>query len=911
MAKLITDGTRKAIKNMVYVSQCARTLSLMPSAENFAMRLIGDMIIVNRKLNNISIRINEILDKYSSMPSDSLHEGFEETLNSIGNASDYTKLAIEDTSDAMTSNDKSSQEIGDALDSAVSSNTSASLQIGGGLTYGSIAIGNNIKLAMTGNGRRRLINDVANEPANVNFHIDGISDKFENRINSEVGEINDVDSINNLTKNSVTKGTESIDGFIKNTGEGIDGAVGWIDDNKDVDSSNSDLKEKVGNTKEIVEQKIKRVREVFNNLNKNFDNSFGFVSGKNFAEKNNISYEKMNSPMSDSVGEVKGKAADFINNFNIGKVVTSIGDIAVGAGDATLAVDLLPHIDTDRMLKDVIGGVDTTRIDKMNELYKKKNFENEPDLLEVPDAPWRLSKDDLEKYNADGYNKYLEEFTEVNDNTRSEILGQMQKVRNSSDIAVITDDNKEKENTSALKAMRNVRRNAIKAKQIERYKGFLSIELNYLKRNCLNMKTNIKNDWDIMMGQYKTAINEIKKFYTVDGYGGNETINKCCNKINDDATQIIDLCKSIAIEMTNAVAMVPTPYSIGICSDMPVHKTLAFFKDIKIIITFLKNLIRLGIDIIANLTILAKLIFNGVQSLAKILKTLKDIIGVDKILDMIDNLVSLFRPKMMDAKILMENAISPIYYNETEDYEMKANALEALLADDKDGGSIDEFKYTDDPYARKKYRDEKHTYGGKMKTDDEIEDALEELEAKGEREIVAYRSPILNAEGDDFAGWIFYYAYAYDNMKKSWRSSKKRRKNQLIKKASKKNKMRRGKLIGGVAQLKKNKSFGYTDGNGRFHKNTVTGFDAYYWYTKWTNDPTDCEADFSNVELTYDKEGNLIGAKAINENVVSPIQTTANGSLVELNNGQRVFVEGKIVKSGDYVNVNGVKYKVK
>ena len=911
MAKLITDGTRKAIKNMVYVSQCARTLSLMPSAENFAMRLIGDMIIVNRKLNNISIRINEILDKYSSMPSDSLHEGFEETLNSIGNASDYTKLAIEDTSDAMISNDKSSQEIGDALDSAVSSNTSASLQIGGGLTYGSIAIGNNIKLAMTGNGRRRLINDVANEPANVNFHIDGISDKFENRINSEVGEINDVDSINNLTKNSVTKGTESIDGFIKNTGEGIDGAVGWIDDNKDVDSSNSDLKEKVGNTKEIVEQKIKRVREVFNNLNKNFDNSFGFVSGKNFAEKNNISYEKMNSPMSDSVGEVKGKAADFINNFNIGKVVTSIGDIAVGAGDATLAVDLLPHIDTDRMLKDVIGGVDTTRIDKMNELYKKKNFENEPDLLEVPDAPWRLSKDDLEKYNADGYNKYLEEFTEVNDNTRSEILGQMQKVRNSSDIAVITDDNKEKENTSALKAMRNVRRNAIKAKQIERYKGFLSIELNYLKRNCLNMKTNIKNDWDIMMGQYKTAINEIKKFYTVDGYGGNETINKCCNKINDDATQIIDLCKSIAIEMTNAVAMVPTPYSIGICSDMPVHKTLAFFKDIKIIITFLKNLIRLGIDIIANLTILAKLIFNGVQSLAKILKTLKDIIGVDKILDMIDNLVSLFRPKMMDAKILMENAISPIYYNETEDYEMKANALEALLADDKDGGSIDEFKYTDDPYARKKYRDEKHTYGGKMKTDDEIEDALEELEAKGEREIVAYRSPILNAEGDDFAGWIFYYAYAYDNMKKSWRSSKKRRKNQLIKKASKKNKMRRGKLIGGVAQLKKNKSFGYTDGNGRFHKNTVTGFDAYYWYTKWTNDPTDCEADFSNVELTYDKEGNLIGAKAINENVVSPIQTTANGSLVELNNGQRVFVEGKIVKSGDYVNVNGVKYKVK
>lgn len=922
MAKLITDGTRKAIKDMAYVSQCARTLSLLPSPEDFAMRLIGDMMIITRILNSISIRINEILDKYSSIPSEFLIAGFEETLKSIDDTSDYTKFAIKDTSDVMASNvGKKNQEIKDALGSAVSSNTSASLQIGGGLTYSSIAMGANIKLAMTGNGTRKVTNDAVEDSTNAKVNTDEKSDKVENKNKSEADET-DTASDKDLTKKSVTKGTESIDGFFKNMGGGIDGAVDWIDNkntgNKVVDGSKGALIEKVGNTKEEIEQKIERVKKVFKNLNKNFDNSFGFVNGNNFAGEHfskysNMTYTQMDSQMSYAVGEVKGATKDFIKNFNIGKVVTAIGGIVVGAGAATLAVDLLPHIDVDRMLKNVIGGVDTTRIDKMNELYKKKNFENEPDLLEVPDAPWRLSKDDLEKYNADGYNKYLEEFTEVNDNTRSEILGQMQKVKTISDIAIITEDNKEKmtANKSALKAMRKIRIDAIKAKQIERYKGFLSIELNYLKRDCLNMKNNIKNDWDIMMRQYKTAINEIKKFFTVDGYGGNETIDKCCNRINDDATQIVELCKSISIEMTNAVAMVPTPYSIGICSDMPVHKTLAFFKDIKIIITFLKNLIRLGIDIIANLTILAKLIFNGVQSLAKILKTLKDIIGVDKILDMIDNLVSLFRPKMMDAKILMENAISPIYYNETEDYEMKANALEALLADDKDGGSIDEFKYTDDPYARKKYRDKDHTYGGNMKTDDEIEDALEELEAKGEREIVAYRSPILNAEGDDFAGWIFYYAYAYDNMKKSWRSSKKRRKNKLIKKASKKNKMRRGKLIGGVAQLKKNRSFGYTDGNGRFHKNTITGFDAYYWYTKWTNDPTDCDADFSNAEPTYDDEGNLIGVKAINKNVISPIQTTANGSLVELNNGQRVFVEGKIVKSGDYVNVNGVKYKVK
>ena len=821
----------------------------------------------------------------------------------------------------MTSTVKTTQEMTDALGSAVSGATSATLQIGGGLTYGTIAMGANIKLAMTGNGRRVMTNEVVQDVVDGKVPITGMEEEIENRIKNEVGKMDDLAyTIRDWTENSATKSTESIDEFFGKAGSGIDGALEWIDEKKTnadavVDEKIGVLVEKVEKAKEEVEKKIERVREVFNNLIKNFDEAFGFVNGKNFAEEtfrnaSNTAYEKMDTPVFDAVGDVTGEIADFIKNFSIGKVVTAIGGIVVGAGAATLAMDILPHIDVDRMLKDVIGGVDTSRLDKLTELYNNKYFEGEPDLLEVPDVPWRLSKDDLEKYNADGYNKYLEEFDEVNDSTRMEILEQMQKVKTSAELAAITEANKEKmkENKSALKAMRKVRRDAIKAKQIEKYKGFLSIELNYLKRECQNMKTNIKNEWDSMMRQYKTAIEEIKKFFTEDGYGGSETVDRCCDRINDDATQIVELCKSITVELTSAVAMVPTPYAIGTCVDMPVHKILAFFKDIKIIITFLRNLIRLGIDIISQLTILAKLIFNGFQSLAEILKILKDLIGVDKILNMIDYLIALFRPKMMDAKILLENAISPIYYNETEEYEMKVEALEALLEDDKDGGDVEMFKYTDDPYARKKYKNMK--INGSGKSDDDIEELLEELEAKGEREIVAYRSPILNAEGDDFAGWIFYHAYAYDDMKKTWRDAKKRRRNKLIKKASKKSEMRQGKLIGGVAQLKKNMSFGHYE-NGKYIKNSVTGFDAYYWYTKWTNDPTDCEPDFSNVEFTYDKDGSLIGAKAIDANVVSPIQTTANGSLVELSNGQRVFVEGKIVKSGDFVNVNGVKYKVK
>ena len=930
MAKLITDPMRKAIKKMVQVSQCARALSLMPTAEDFAMRLIGDMRNIARMVNSISTRINQILDRYSSIPGEFLLKGFDEILDKLEDINDYAKFAIKETSDVMSSSVKSAQEMTSALGSAVSATTSATLQIGGGLTYGAIAMGANIKLAMTGNGRRAMTNAVAQDVVAGNVSITGIEAEFETRIKNEVGTMDDLaNSIRDWTKTSATNSTESIDGFFENVGGNIDGALEWIDEKKNaadevVDDTVGALIEKVENAKKEVEEKIERVREVFNNFVKNFDEAFGFVNGKNFAEEtfrnaSNTAYEKMDSPMFDAVGEVTEEIADFIQNFNIGKVVTAIGGIVIGAGAATLAMDLLPSIDVDRMLKDIIGGVDTYRIDKLTELNNNKYFESEPDLLEIPDVPWRLSKDDLERYNASGYNKYLEEFVEENDKTRSEILEKMQNVQTSADLAAVTEENKEKmkENKSALKAMRKVRRDAIKAKQIEKYKGFLSIELEYLKRECQNLKVNIKNEWDSMMRQYKTAIEEIKKFFTNEGCGGSETVDRCCDRINDDADQIVELCKSITVELSSVVVMVPTPYAIGTCIDMPVHKIVSFFKDIKIILTFLKNLIRLGIDIIAQLTILAKLIFGGFQSLADILKTLKDLIGVDMILDMIDYIVALFRPKIIDSKILLENALSPVYYNETEDYEQRVDAIEALYENENGengdfvGGYVEEFKYTDDPYAKKKYTKKEYIYAGKKSNDEEVVDEwLDELEAKGEREIVAYRSPILNDEGDDFAGWVFFHAHAYDNMKKSWGRAKKRNRNRVIYKASKKNKISAGKLVGGVAQLRKNRSFGQYV-NGKYKKNSVTGYDAYYWYTKWTDDPTDCNPDFSNVEIIYDEDGYPTVVKALEENVVSPVLTTANGSLVELNDGRRVFVEGRIVKSGDFVSVNGVKYKVK
>jgi hypothetical protein len=48
-----------------------------------------------------------------------------------------------------------------------------------------------------------------------------------------------------------------------------------------------------------------------------------------------------------------------------------------------------------------------------------------------------------------------------------------------------------------------------------------------------------------------------------------------------------------------------------------------------------------------------------------------------------------------------------------------------------------------------------------------------------------------------------------------------------------------------------------------------------------------------------------------NSIIIDNVVHTENGSVVELNDGRKVFVADNMVRSGDYVNVDGVKYRVK
>ena len=225
MADLITKSGRKAIIKMAEISQVARVLSLVPKPEDFALKVISDMRKITNMVNNISIRIDEILDRYSSIPTEFLLKGFDEILDKLNDINDYSKFAISEVTNVMSETVRSAQEITDALNDAATSVTSAVLQVGGGLAYGVVGLSADIALIASGNGRQSLTNDVIEDVVNGKISVSDMEEEIDKRVNrGSIVTINDndynldkaADSIREGTEEVVENSTKSIDNFFDN-----------------------------------------------------------------------------------------------------------------------------------------------------------------------------------------------------------------------------------------------------------------------------------------------------------------------------------------------------------------------------------------------------------------------------------------------------------------------------------------------------------------------------------------------------------------------------------------------------------------------------------------------------------------------------------------------------------------------
>lgn len=626
--------------------------------------------------------------------------------------------------------------------------------------------------------------------------------------------------------------------------EGLDKVTDKIDEfGNSVSKLNDNVKDRLQKAVDYINEKMKKVNDDLNN-------AFGdyMVVGLPYAEK---AVEGMNEYLDSQehpslTGNIVASTSDtmssIVKNFNIGKITKGLMGAATNIGLVAAGIDQLPQLNMENVL--AFGRAKHKVAGMMKEFKESDEYK-------------RMVED------AEGDKKKMREIL------RQKRRASAQEVRRS--MSEVTKEEREAKR-SVAKDVRKAKLKAKRAKIAQKTKEMIKLELERFKYDIKMFSQNIKDDWMTMEAQYASAVEEIKFFFTGDPNtaDGSKYIDQCCDAIELDCDNIKETLKNLTTTITVDVSQIPAPTSVGQCFDNPLYKILRWFECMKLIFNEIKKVINFGIDIIRQVNKIAKIILNGINSLKEIKEKLIELLNIKWLLDFIDSIIELFRGKCLEGKELLENTVSPVYFNETDEYELMMEAMEKKAAE-----------YDDD---------------------NDIEKEMDALEELGES-IFAYKSPIMNEDGTDFKGWIFYHS-DIDNMYRNDQKLKRKFSKLIMKRASKTGHRKKG----GVFLLKNRNVFKLhtpmtIDGKREY---TPKAYDAFYWYTKWTTDPND---DSVNKRLTIDADGNI--STDDNGDVVSPVMTTENGTLVELDDGRRVFVNDFGIRSGDYVIVEGKRYRVK
>lgn len=668
----------------------------------------------------------------------------------------------------------------------------------------------------------------------------GVAEDVDFLATNSVGILTDLVAESNTATHYLGNATNATHEGLSNMSNAIDGVMGKVD------NANNKVNEKLKDA-------IDKIAEAMNKVSDTLNSAFGdfmldsITLGASVESLDQVASEYNNGT---AAGALISATSDTISNiaksFDIGKIAKGCVGMATNLGLVAAGIDQLPQLNMERVL-----AFGRAKMDELSEktLMATKEFKESEEYKRMVEE-------------AEGDKKKIrEKLREKRKLSAQERRISIERVSPEERIA----------KRSVAKDVRKAKLQAKKAKVAQKLKETLIIEINRFKDDIKQFGTNIKDDWMTMQNQYNTAVMEIKKFFTGDPNEapGSKYIDDCCDAIETDCDSIKETLKNLTTTITVTVAQIPAPTSVGQCFDFPLYKVLRWFECLKVILNEIMKVINYGIDIIRQVNNLVKIILNGINSLKEIKEKIMEILNVKWLLDFIDTIIELFSGKCLEGKELMENSISPILFNETEQYEGMMNSLETELS---------EMQNEDDENEAKK-----------------MEERIDALEEMGES-IYAYKSPLLNDEGTDFKGWIFYYANI-DNRYRNNQKLKKKFSRLIMKRAAKTGNRKKG----GKNMLLRKEVFKLHQGmtiNGVYTQKPKA-FDAFYWYTKWTTDPND-----DTIERTYDELDN-------NTDVVSPVMTTENGTLVELEDGRRVFVNDFGVKSGDYILVEGQRYRVK
>ena len=877
--EVINTGMRKGIKAMAVVCQTAQFVSLMPKPKDFVTRIVGDVVYLSAQLTKLSEDMNKLLDSYADIPVNYFMTQVNSITGSLSGIANRLNTYAQNGVNQIAG-------LGENALNTISEITGAAIDTTGSLTSAVVSLGSAVVqtpvniLGQTDTGEE--INDAAE------IVLEWTNNGFKTIKDDVTKPINDVTNKLNNLKSGVT--------------DTINGATNTVND-------------KIQEAQKWIQTLINELRDKVQKLSNLMDTGFKDVTGLSSISKGSttistgLTESGEESLAGTATQSITSSLSNVINNFSISKVVFAFAGVITQSAIVKLGLDQLPPIDFESMMYKIRDDITMTE-DDLYKQYQQLSDSTYNDIIKFGED---LSKNPSEfrNYSAENYDKFKDEFEDELKKQREDIRTRMKFAKNDRNQATIA----KKEMRSAIKEIEKYRKQIKNAKQTSTLKSIIDDELKNFKKEIEYRSNSIKSDWESMMKQYRDAIKEIKEFFSTGG-SCDMFIDDCCNQINKDCNDIKEMCKNLASQLIGCTIKVAMPADIGPVFPNPAYKISDFLMDVKTIIKFIKDLITSIIDIINNVNKLARIMLNGINSLKEILDEFLNIIGLKWLMNLVQNIINLFGDNIKSARWSLENSLSPVYFSDTKEYENSLEALESLLDGNRISiretltGSIDmlnsinsinkDFNEVYNGAKNISYINTSATTGRAVtyaeNQSEKVQKLIDELEKRGD-EIVAYKSPIIEEPGDTttvsnmidggssdidikFIGWNFFHPnlnnkdyYKSDFMKKI--------KSKIIKKAAKSGHKKRG----GVNGLRT-----------RWKVKSDTAYDAFYWYTYYTEDlEKDC-FEFNTTDNTV-----------IIDNVVH----TENGSVVQLSDGRKVFVANNMVKSGDYVNVDGVKYRVK
>lgn len=889
--EVINSGMRKGIKMMCVVAQTAQFISLMPKPRDFVTRVVGDVVYLSAQIQKLSDDMNKLLDSYADIPANYLMTQMNSITGSLSGITNRLNTITQEGINETMGLAENAVDMASALTGTIIDTT--------GVTSGAVSsLG--FAVAQTGSlGNRNTAEDIQDT---CDVYLEWSGNGFKESGSSATGSMNETRK--KLTDKKVNVMT-NVQGVANTVNTALSDSQKWVED------LITDLRKKMSKLSNIVDSGFKDVT------------GLDSVSKGSQKISEELVYEGGNKKTTEITTAVTASLATVINNFSIGKVVAAFAGVLTQSVIVRVGLDKLPPIDFESMMYKIRSDMEMSPED-MYKQYSALTDAAYRDLDELSKIP-----EEERNYSDENYQEFLREYEDDLKKQREEIRLFMK--RTDIDNKVAQDTLSKREMRTAIKEVKKYRNKIKNAKQSKKLKDIVVEELDRFKEEAGYRSNSIKSDWNSMMKQYKDCITEIKEFFQ-NGGSCDMFIDDCCKAINKDFNDIKELCKNIGSQLISSSIKVVMPADIGSVFPNPGYKIADFIMDIKTIIKFIKDIITLVIDILNNINKIARLMINGINNMNVIIQDLMKIVGLRWLMDLIQEIIDVFSENIKDANVRLTNMLSPVYFRDTEEYENTMDALDSYLENKKltdeetsyltdVTGSLEKMGIT---HFSSKIGNVKNI--GTISEEDkeaaesaseQIQSLIDELDDWGDT-IVAYKSPIIKDIGEEkslstsdimdgktmdndlkFIGWHFFHPNL-DHTGNDYYSSKldilfpisailKKIKSKIIKKASKKSHKKRG----GVNML-------HSKRVGTVLTKIDEAYTAFYWYTYYTEDlEKDC----------------FEGMTSDNTSFVDNVMRTENGSIVQVTdiNGQtlKVFVANSNVRSGDYVTVNGVKYRVK